>query len=116
MTIRFAVIDINHGHIYGQIDALLGAGAVCVGFHAAEDDLAAAFAAAYPSVPRVASREALLADASVQMIVTSGINSGRAVLGLAAMRAGKDFMTDKPGVTSLAQLDELRRGQAETGR
>ena len=116
MTIRFAVIDINHGHIYGQMDALLGAGAICVGFHAAEDNLAAPFAAAYSSVPRVASREALLADPTVQLIVTSGINANRAPLGIQAMRAGKDFMTDKPGVTSLAQLEEVRRVQAETGR
>lgn len=116
MTIRFGVIDINHGHIYGQVDALLGAGATCAGFYAAEDALAGPFAAAYPAIPRVAARDALLADPAVQLIVTSGINASRAPLGLQAMRAGKDFMTDKPGVTSLAQLEEVRRAQAETGR
>jgi predicted dehydrogenase len=33
-----------------------------------------------------------------------------------AMRHGKDVMLDKPGATTLAQLHELRRTQAETGR
>jgi predicted dehydrogenase len=32
------------------------------------------------------------------------------------MRLGKDVMTDKPGVTTLAQLSEVRQVQNETGR
>jgi predicted dehydrogenase len=32
------------------------------------------------------------------------------------MRAGKDFMSDKPGATTLAQLEDVRRVQAETKR
>ena len=45
MPIRFAAIGINHNHIFGQVDALLGAGAEFVAFHAPEDDLAAPFQA-----------------------------------------------------------------------
>jgi len=48
VTIRFAVIGINHNHIFGQVNALLGAGATFAGFFAPEDDLAADFAARYP--------------------------------------------------------------------
>ena len=44
VTIRFAVIGINHNHILGQVNALLGAGATFAGFFAPEDDLAADFA------------------------------------------------------------------------
>ena len=32
------------------------------------------------------------------------------------MRAGKDFMADKPGVTTFEQLDRVRAVQRETGR
>ena len=32
------------------------------------------------------------------------------------MRHGKDFLVDKPGMTTLAQLAEVRRVQAETAR
>ena len=37
----FAVSGINHNHIYGQVDALLGAGCRLKAFYAPEDDLAA---------------------------------------------------------------------------
>jgi predicted dehydrogenase len=116
MSIRFAVIGINHSHIYGQVDCLLRAGATLAGFYAKEDELAVPFAARYPQAPRVADRDALLHDPAVALIVTSGISAERAPLGIEAMRAGKDFMSDKPGITSLAQLAEARRVQAETGR
>ena len=32
------------------------------------------------------------------------------------MRHGKDFMSDKPGITTLEQLAEVRKVQAETKR
>jgi predicted dehydrogenase len=116
MTIRFAVIGINHNHIYGQVNCLVRAGATFVGFHAPEDDLAATFAARYPQVPRIDSRARILDDRSIDLVVSAGINADRAPLGIEVMRAGKDYMTDKPGVTSLEQLAEVRRVQAETGR
>jgi len=37
-------------------------------------------------------------------------------LGIQVMKHGKDFMSDKPGFTSLGQLDEARKVQAETQR
>lgn len=116
MSIRFAVIGINHAHIYGQVDCLLRAGAVLAGFHAPEDDLAAAFAAVYPGVPRIDSAARILDDPAIALVVSAGINADRAPLGIAAMRAGKDYMCDKPGITSLEQLADVRRVQAETGR
>ena len=50
----FAVSGINHNHIYGQVDAMLGAGCRLTAFFAPEDDLAAAFSKAYPQARRVA--------------------------------------------------------------
>lgn len=40
----------------------------------------------------------------------------RAPLGVRVMRHGKDFLSDKPGIVTLAQLAEVRRGSQETGR
>ena len=40
MSIRFAAIGLNHGHIYGICRQLLDAGAELVGFYAPEPDLA----------------------------------------------------------------------------
>ncbi len=114
--IRFAAIGINHAHIYGQVDCLLRAGAELAGFHAPEDDLAKAFSERYPQAPRITERERLLEDRSVALIVSAGIPCDRAPLGIEAMRRGKDYMVDKPGMTSLEQLAQVRRVQAETKR
>jgi predicted dehydrogenase len=114
--IRFAVIGINHAHVYGQADCLLRAGGELAGFHAPEDDLAKAFSERYPQAPRIADLRRLLEDKSIHLIVSAGIPFERAPLGIEVMRHGKDYMVDKPGVTSLEQLAEVRRVQAETKR
>jgi predicted dehydrogenase len=114
--IRFSVIGVNHNHIYGQVNLLQRAGAELVEFFAPEPDLAAAFAKAYPQARQATSADAILEDPTIQLIVTAGIPADRAPLGIAAMRHGKDFMSDKPGFTTLDQLAEARRVQAETGR
>ncbi|MFN4292558.1 MAG: Gfo/Idh/MocA family protein [Thermoflexales bacterium] len=114
--INFAVIGINHNHIYGQVKALLGAGARFVSFYAPEPELAAPFSAAFPQAAQARSEAEILEDARVHLIVTAGVPCERAPLGMRAMRHGKDFMTDKPGFTTLDQLAEARRVQAETQR
>lgn len=114
--INFAVIGVNHNHIYGQVKALLGAGARFVSFYAPEPDLAAPFAVAFPQATQARSEAEILEDLRIHMVVTAGIPCERAPLGVRAMRHGKDFMTDKPGFTTLNQLAEARRVQAETQR
>ncbi len=115
-TIRFAVIGVNHGHIYMQVNAMLEAGAEFVSYFAPEPDLAAQFGQAYPGIPLARSAAEILDDDSIQLVVSAGIPAERAPLGIEAMRRGKDYMVDKPGFTTLAQLEEARRVQAETGR
>jgi predicted dehydrogenase len=115
-SFAIAAIGLNHGHIYGQVDQMLGAGCRLKSFFAKEDDLAAAFQAKYPDARRVDDEAAILDDAEVRLVVGAGILDERAPMAVRAMRAGKDVMLDKPGATTLAQLDELRSVQAETGR
>ena len=114
--IKFAAIGINHPHIYGQVDCLKDAGGQFVAFHAVEDDLAAEFAAKYPEAKRVADPRAILEDAAVSVVLTSAIPADRAAISIAAMQHGKDVLTDKPGMTTFAQLDDIKRVQKETGR
>lgn len=114
--VRFAAVGLNHGHIYGQVKALLAAGAELVSFHAREPELAAQFARAHPQARPARSAAEILEDESIHLIASAAIPCERAPLGVAAMRHGKDFMSDKPGFTTLEQLAEARRVQAETGR
>jgi predicted dehydrogenase len=114
--IRFAVIGMNHSHIYGQVDAASRGGGELVSFHAKEPELAAEFARHYPNARQVADERVILEDGSIQLVVSAIVPSERAALGIRVMRAGKDFMSDKPGVTTLEQLAEVRRVQAATKR
>jgi predicted dehydrogenase len=114
--IRFAAIGLNHDHINGQVDSVRRGGGELVSFFAKEPDLAAAFSKRYPQAKRARSEDEILEDPSLQLVVSASIANERAPLGLRVMRHGKDFMADKPGMTTLEQLAEVRRVQAETKR
>jgi predicted dehydrogenase len=114
--VRFAVVGVNHNHIYAQTDLLLRAGAELVAFFAEEADLAVEYGRRYPQARRAGSRREILEDARLQLVVSAAIPSERGPLGVEVMRHGKDYMSDKPAFTTLAQLAEARRVQAETRR
>jgi predicted dehydrogenase len=115
-TIRFAAIGLNHGHIYGQTDTMLRAGGELVAVFAKEPALVSEFLKRYPQAKIAHSEEAILNDSGIQLVVSASIPDERAGLAIRAMRHGKDFMSDKPGVVSLKQLEEVKRVQAETKR
>jgi len=114
--LRFGVVGMNHGHIYGMVDTVARGGGELVSFHAREPELAAEFARRYPSAKQVSDERAVLDDASIQLVLSSAVPNERAPLGVRVMQRGKDFLVDKPGVTTLAQLAEVRRMQAATKR
>lgn len=116
MKIRFAAIGLNHGHIYHQVSTLIAAGCELVAFHATEAELIAPFQKEFPFARLARSEAEILEDESVQLITTTAIPCDRSTLGIAAMRHGKDVLSDKPGFTTLEQLAEARSVQAETGR
>ncbi len=115
-SVRFAAIGLNHAHIYGQANLLLHAGAELVCFYSREPELAAPFAARYPQARQVNDPRAILEDPTIALVISAGIPCERAPLGIEVMRHGKDYLSDKPGFTTLAQLEEARRVQRETGR
>ena len=114
--IKFSVIGINHAHIYSQVEAVTRGGGQLVSFYAKEPDLVASFIKRFPQVKLAASEKEILEDKSIQLILSSGIPSDRAPLGIRVMQHGKDYMSDKPGITSLEQLAEVRKVQKQTGR
>jgi len=115
-NLRFSAIGLNHGHIYGQVQLLLEAGAEFVSFYAAEPELVEQFSAKYPDVKLARGPEEILEDESIQLVTSAGIPSDRAPLGVKVMQHDKDYLVDKPGVTTLDDLAEIRRVQKETGR
>ena len=114
--IKFGVVGINHSHIYGQVETTTRGGGELVSFYAKEPDLRAAFAKRYPNAKVANDEREVLEDPSIQLILSASIPAERASLGVRVMKAGKDFMSDKPGITSLEQLAEVRKVQAATKR
>lgn len=114
--IKFSVIGLNHGHIYGQSEALIRNGAQMVSFYAKEPELIAAFKKRYPDAKLARSEDEILEDKNIKLVVSASIPVDRAPLGIRVMKHGKDFMVDKPGITTLKQLEEVRKVQAETKR
>ena len=114
--LRFAVIGVNHSHVHRQVDALTRGGGQLVAFFAKEPDLAAAFAKRYPTAKLAADEKEILDNDAIQLVASAAIPDQRAALGIRVMRHGKDFLSDKPGMTTLGQLAEVRRVQAQTKR
>jgi predicted dehydrogenase len=114
--IRFSVIGINHGHIYGMVGAVLRGGGELIAVHAKEPDLLAEFTKRFPQAKVARTEGEILEDGGVQLVLSSIIPDERGPLGIRVMQHGKDYMADKPGITTLEQLAEVRRAQAATRR
>lgn len=115
-SIKFSVIGINHSHIYGMVSSLIKGGGQLVSVYAKEPDLLKGFTRAFPNVKIAQSEDEILNDKSIQLVASSIIPVERAPLGIRVMKAGKDYMADKPGITTLDQLKEVRKVQKETKR
>jgi len=114
--LRFAVIGINHGHINSQVEAVIRGGGEFVSFYAKEQDLSDAFAKKYPQVKIARTENEILDDNSIQLVLSSIIPDERAPLGIRVMQHGKDYMSDKPGIITLEQLEAVKKVQKETKR
>ncbi len=115
-TIKFAVCGISHDHIHGMIGAVERGGGVFVGYFGAEPDKLATFKQRYPGAKRYGSEKEILDDSSLQLVLSSTIPNERAPLGVRVMKSGKDYLSDKPGATTLEQIADIRKTIAETKR
>ncbi len=114
--IKFGVIGLNHGHIYGQVSAVQRGGGELVSMYAKEPELVAEFVKRHPNVKVARSEAEVLEDKSLQLVVSASIPDERGPLGVRVMKHGKDYLVDKPGITTLEQLAEVRKVQAATKR
>lgn len=112
----FASAFLDHGHIYGQTNGLKDAGATLKWVYDTDPSKVSAFVEKNPGVRVAESYEQILSDAEVQMICAAAVPSERAGIGFRALKAGKDYFTDKAPFTSLDQLAEARSLTAETDR
>ncbi len=114
--IKFAVCGMSHDHIYGMVGAVQRGGGELVAAWGGEPDKLAAFTKRFPDVKIVKTQEEIINDPSIQLVLSSQIANERAPLGVKVMKHGKDYLSDKPGITTLEQLADVRRTIAETKR
>ncbi len=114
--LKFAVIGMNHGHIYGMTEAIKRGGGELKSYFAKEADLNEAYGKRYPEAALAKSEEEILNDPEISLVLSAGIPVDRAPLGIRVMKAGKDYMTDKPGIITLKQMAEVKKVQKATGR
>jgi predicted dehydrogenase len=111
--VRFAVIGADHLHLFQIVDRLVAAGAVAAA-HAPVGGLIGKYGA-WQRESVECTADAILADESIDLVVLAGVPSQRAAVAVAALRSGKHVMSDKPGVTTTAQLAEVRSAIAGRG-
>ena len=112
----FAAAFLDHGHIYGQCNGLIEAGAELRYVYDPDPARVANFCKTYPGVKPVESFERLLEDPSIRLIAAAAIPCDRGPIGCRVMNAGKDYFSDKTPFTTLDQLAQARKTVAETGR
>ncbi|MGD7707348.1 Gfo/Idh/MocA family protein [Microlunatus sp. Y2014] len=116
--VRFAAVGLDHAHIFGQVNGLLGAGAELVGL-SSDDPTAAVTKTAretWPDAPWHDDPATLLHDDSIDVIVTAAVPDRRGPIAVEAMEHGKDVVTDKPGCITLDQLEDVKAAVAASGR
>ena len=113
----FSVIGLNHGHIYGQVKGLLDTGKWRLKHvFAAEDDLRQGFLARYPDAIVAESVAQILEDEDVELIVSASINADKGPLAVQALQAGKHFFVDKPCVTTLSDMEDIKKAVEKSGK
>lgn len=113
---RIAAIGLDHGHIYGQCNGLTEAGAELIWVYDPDPAKVADFCRTYPGVKVARGEAEILEDATIQLVTSAPVPRERCPLGLRVLRHGKDYFTDKPPMTTLAQLAEARATVAATRR
>jgi predicted dehydrogenase len=116
-SLNLAVLGIDHGHIFDMLDEMIKEGCTCNYFWTEGSPLTLKeFNKKYPNIKRVENKSDILNDNSIDMVLISSVPKDRADLSIEVLNSGKDVMVDKPGCTTLNQLEDLKRTVKETGK
>lgn len=115
-SIKFAVIGLDHNHIFGLTSTIQRGGGELVSVYSADGSQIAGFQKRFGPVKVAASEEEILNDASIELVAAAPIPDQRAALGIRVMEHNKDYLVDKPGMIKLEELEKVRKAIQETKR
>ncbi|AWI08135.1 Gfo/Idh/MocA family protein [Ereboglobus luteus] len=112
----FAAAHLDHGHIYGQCNGLIEAGAELKWVYDPDPKKVEAFQQKYPGTHVARSIDEILDQPDIKLVAAAAIPNQRGPIGIRVMDAGKDYFTDKTPFTTLPQLDDAKVAVARTAR
>ena len=104
-AVGVGVVGLEHLHVFELVHGLRAAGARVLA-HTGGGTLTPEFSGWLPE-SRTTDREGVLSDPEVDLVVLAGVPADRADDAVAALTAGRSVLADKPGVTTLGQLDRV---------
>ncbi|MBT3294817.1 MAG: Gfo/Idh/MocA family oxidoreductase [Verrucomicrobia bacterium] len=112
----FAASHFDHGHIYGQIGGLTGAGGRLKYIYEPDASRHNSVLEQNPGCTVVEHFEQILEDDEVKLVTSAAVPCDRCAVGLQVMDAGKDYLTDKSPFTTLDQLEQAKQKVAQSGQ
>jgi predicted dehydrogenase len=113
----FGVIGADHNHVYRMVEDMVANGGTFKGWWTAGNpEPPSGTRKPFSAADRLSDYRVLLDDPTVDVVLICAIPGERSRLAIEAMQAGKDVMVDKPGATTLADVQQLRAVSAATGR
>lgn len=111
----FAAAHLDHGHIHGQCNGLMEAGAQLKWVYDPDPLKVAEFQKAHPAVRVARSLDEILDDSQIKLVAAAAVPCDRGPIGCRVMESGKDYFTDKTPFTTLDQLQQARAVALRTG-
>lgn len=111
----FAVIGLEHGHIYGMCNGLIEAGAKLSYVYDADPKKVKEFCEVYPYVKAASSELEIFENHEIKLVASAGIPSLRGSLGIKVLDSGKHYFVDKPAFTNKDQVYKAEAKIEETG-
>lgn len=108
--LRFGVIGADHLHLFQLVDRLVAAGATAAA-HAPDGGLVDMYAG-WRQESAERDVDDILGDDAIALVVLAGVPRERGPMAVRVLEAGKHVLSDKPGVTTPAQLDAVRAALA----
>ncbi|MDY0288103.1 MAG: Gfo/Idh/MocA family oxidoreductase [Sphaerochaeta sp.] len=112
----FAVIGLDHGHIFAMTNGLLEAGATLVSVFDEDPSKMEEFCIRYPQARKAGSVEEILQDPALHLVASAIKPYRRCELGLKVLAHDKDYFVDKPGLLTFEDLGKVRTACKESSR
>jgi len=109
----FSVIGLEHSHIFEMTKRMIRAGAKLKSVYSDNKKSLKHFSQLYPDC-KFCFQDDILKDQQTKLIVCASRPDLRAEIGIKSMLNGKDFLSAKPGILTLKDLEKIKQVQRDT--